>query len=76
MEELLDPDMLSAVLVIVDLLIYNGFYWTIDITNSNSLIMSLWNLLPIVGSNPLPQATFLWLLAVVGSVIGYYRWFK
>ena len=48
---------------------------TINPGNPKSVIMVLFNMLPIVGNNPMSEDTFLYIVAAFGGVVSYYRWF-
>jgi len=72
----LDPDLIIEIGTVIDSLLDSLVSATIDVNNPDSLIMSFFNLLPIVGANPLPQETFILLMASVGAVVAYMRFFR
>ena len=71
-----DPDILQAIKDAIDTAVDSFLDATIDVTNPNSIIMTFWNFLPIVGANPWPAETFLTLLASAGAIIAYFKWFR
>ena len=71
----IDFDILDAVFLAIGFALDAFIYATIDISNSGSIIMIFWNMLPVVGNNPLPNETWLIIMASFGAIVGYYRWF-
>lgn len=57
--------------------IFGSFFTLVfDVTNSGSFLMSLWNFLPIVGSNPVDQTTFVMFIVALGPIVAYFKWFR
>lgn len=52
------------------------FSFVFDVTNSGSFLMSLWNFLPIVGSDPVDNATFVMFVVAIGPIVAYFKWFR
>jgi len=47
-----------------------------DVTNPNSVIMILYNFIPVVGSHPLSLPNSIMLIVIVGVVIGYVKFYR
>ena len=71
-----DPDILQSIKDGIDTAVDEFLFATVDVANPNSIVMTFWNFLPIVGANPWPIETFLTLIASVGAIIAYFKWFR
>ncbi len=75
MQDGFDPDILAGIFDAIALGIDGLLNATIDTSNADSVIMAGYSLVPVVGSNPLDATTFLLLLAVIGVLVGFRKWF-
>lgn len=70
-----DFDILELILQAITILLTSLFDTTIAL-DKNSLLIQLFNMLPVVGNNPVSVETLLYLAGGIGVIFAYYRWYK
>ncbi len=47
-----------------------------DVSNPNSVIMIIYNFIPVVGSHPLSFANAIMLIVILGLTVGYVKFYR
>ena len=57
--------------------VFNSFFQSVfDPTTPGSIILALWNFLPIVGANPMSNETAVMLTMSIGVIVAWFKWFR
>ena len=72
----IDFDILELILQAITITVTGIFDATISIDNDSSILMVLFNKLPIVGSDPVSMETMIYLVAGIGVIVAYFRWYR